>query len=247
LGFLETLRTDLAREGLDHIGVVSRLRYDAAAPAAFQAERIHPGTRSIVVVAGGRAHWDAFLSYVAGDPVERLARRADPLDDFCADVFARLGLLLEGCRVVFPTFRSDVHLDFMKTAALAGLGAPSELGILVGERFGPWFGLRAAVFAPPDLPDGAPARRLCDGCPAPCRGACPAGIVGPSDLPWPRCMEARGAPGSPCAVRCGAREACLVAPEARYDALELAYHHDRRAGRRRLCEHFGVMDETSAA
>jgi hypothetical protein len=57
-------------------------------------------------------------------------------------------------------------------------------------------------------------------------------------------MVERVAPGSPCGTRCGAREACLVAPEARYDALERAYHHDRAAGRRVLCERFGVRDET---
>jgi epoxyqueuosine reductase len=247
LGFLETLQSDLAREGLNHTGVVARTRYDAAAPAPLRAERIHPETRSIVVVgSGGRAHWEAFLAYLAEDPVERLGRRTDPLDDFCADVFVRLGSLLHGCRVVFPTFRSAVHLDFMKLGALAELGAPSELGILVSEPFGPWFGLRAAVFAPHDLPESRAARRLCDGCPAPCRAACPPGIVGPSPFPWPRCVAERSAPGSRCRARCGAREACIVAPEARYDTLEIAYHYNRTAGRRLLCKRFSVSDEVGA-
>jgi epoxyqueuosine reductase len=247
VGFLETLQSALAREGLNHTGVVARARYDAAAPAPLRAERIHPETRAIVVVgSGGRAHWAAFLAYVAEDPVERLGRRADPLDDFCAAVFARLGSLLEGCRVIFPVFGAAVHLDFMKLGELAGLGAPSELGILVSEPFGPWFGLRAAVFAPHDLPEGRAARRLCDGCHAPCRTACPAGIVGQTPFPWPRCGAERSAPGSPCRAQCGAREACIASPEARYDALELAYHHDRATGRRLLCARFGVPDEVGA-
>jgi len=246
-GFLESLRSDLAREGLNHIGVVTRTRYDAAAPPHLRAEQIHPAARAIVVVgSGGRAHWEAFLAYVAEDPVERLARRADPLDDFCADVFARLGASLDGCRVIFPTFQASVRLDFMKVAALAGLGAPSELGILVSERFGPWLGLRAAVFVPHDLPESGAAQRLCDGCPAPCRAACPPRIVGPGLFPWPRCVAERSATGSPCGSRCGAREACVVAPEARYDALELVYHYDRPAGRRMLCERFAVHDEVGA-
>jgi epoxyqueuosine reductase len=244
LGFLEELRSELVREGLNHVGVVARPRYDAAAPPPLRTERLHPEARSIVVIAsGGRAHWDAFLAYVAKDPVDLLGRRADPLDDFCAEVFARLGSLLDGCRVVFPTLQSAVHLDFMKLGELAGLGAPSELGILVSEPFGPWFGLRAAVFAPHDLPESRPARRPCEGCPAPCRAACPPGIVGPTAFPWPRCVAARRTPGSPCGSRCAAREACIVAQEAKYDALELAYHHDRVFGRRMLCERFGVRDE----
>ncbi len=246
MGFLETLQSALAREGLNHVGVVARTRYDAAAPAPLRAERIHPETRSIVIVgSGGRAHWEAFLAYLAGDPAARLGRSADPLDDFAADVLARLGSLLQGCRVIFPTFREAVHLDFMKLGALAGLGAPSELGILVSEPFGPWFGLRAAIFAPHDLPESHAARRLCDACSAPCRASCPPGIVGPSPFPWPRCVAERGVAGSPCRARCGAREACVVAPEARYDALQRAYHHDRAAGRRMLCERFGVADEVS--
>jgi hypothetical protein len=246
VGFLESLQNELAREGLNHTGVVSRTRYDAAAPEPLRAEQIHRETRSIVVVgSGGSAHWEAFLGYVTGAPVERLARRVDPLDDFCADVFARLGALLDGCRVVFPTFRAAVRLDFMKLGALAGLGAPSELGILVSERFGPWLGLRAAVFTPHDLAESGEAKRLCDGCPAPCRATCPPRIVGPGPFPWPRCITEQSATGSPCRTRCGAREACIVAPQARYDALELVYHHDRPAGRRMLCERFGVRDQVA--
>jgi hypothetical protein len=47
----------------------------------------------------------------------------------------------------------------------------------------------------------------------------------------------------PCRQACGAREACCVAPEARYDDLERLYHADRLAGRRALCARFGVVDE----
>ena len=107
-------------------------------------------------------------------------------------------------------------LDFVKMAQLAGLGRPSELPVLVGERFGPWFGLRAAIFTPEELPDGAVAARLCDGCAAPCR-----------------------IPTDPLARRL----ACVVAPDEAYDPLQRIYHYDRPRGRRLLCERFGVRDE----
>ena len=244
MNLLEHLREPLAREGLNHLGVVGRARYDAAAPPALRADRLHPSTRSIVVVgSGGRAHWERFLAWLAVDPVGRLASRDHPLDDFTAATMASLAPRLEGCRVFFPTLEAPVHLDFMRLGALAGLGAPSELGILVSERFGPWLALRAAIFTPCALEEDRPPRALCEGCPAPCRGGCPAAIVGPRAFPWASCTSARIAPCSPCRTRCGAREACVVAPEERYDALEMLYHYDRPAGRRALCARLGVRDE----
>ena len=217
----ERLRAALAPDGYNLWGTVARARYDAAAPPAWQCERLHAPARSIVVVGtGGRAHWDAFVRWLAIDPRARLARSAHPLDAFTAERFAALDEELRGCRVVFPTFAATERLDFMRLGELAGLGRPSELGILVGGAFGPWFGLRAAVFTPEALPDGVVRPRLCDGCAAPCR-----------------------APAAPLARR----RACIVAPATAYDPLQATYHYDRAAGRRRLCERFGVVDELPAA
>src|SRR5262245_5457091 len=144
-GFLQELSGGVAPEGLNHVGVVAAARYDAAVPARFAVETMHPGTRSIVVLgSGGRLHWDRCLSYVKADPLARRARNPHPLDSFCAAVMEGLGL--SGCRIVYPT--RAIGFDFMRLAELAGLGAPSELGILVSERFGPWFALRAAIYTP---------------------------------------------------------------------------------------------------
>jgi hypothetical protein len=176
--------------------------------------------------------------------VGRLARRGHPLDDFTAATLADLEPALQGCRVFLPTLDAQTRLDFMRLGQLAGLGAPSELGVLVSERFGPWFALRAAIFTPHDLKESPAAPALCNGCHAPCRAACPAAIVGPPPFPWPACVAVREGPRSPCRARCGARETCVVAPEQRYDSLEMLYHYDRPAGRRALCARFGVIDET---
>ena len=101
-------------------------------------------------------------------------------------------------------------------AELAGLGRPSEIGLLVDPRFGPWMSLRAAIFTPDELPDGAVAARACDDCAAPCR-----------------------APTDPLARRL----ACVVAPELAYDELQRIYHYDRPRGRALLCARFGIRDE----
>ncbi len=237
---LQRVAAPLARIGLDHVGVVAAERYDALAPASASTStgRVHPGTRSIAVFAsGGRAHWDAFLAYVAADPHGRLLARAHPLDDFCAETFASLSSELAGCRVVFPTVHAEIHLDFLALARLAGLGAESELGILVSARFGPWFAMRAAVFTPELLEETGEVPPPCASCPAPCRGACPAGAVGLRPFPWRACVEARA---SSCAARCDAREACIVGVDARYGELERAYHHDPARARRLLLARFGL-------
>jgi epoxyqueuosine reductase len=232
------LRDQLRPYGLNHFGVVTRARYDEVAPPPFR--DLHPPARSIIVVgSGGRAHWDAFLEYVAQDPVHRLARTSHPLDDFCRAIFPPL----PDCRVVFPSYLS---FDFMKLAELAGLGAPSELGTLVSTQFGPWFGLRAAIFTPEELPGSPEQKSLCQGCAAPCRTACPVSAVAPV-FNWRLCVNQRLARDSSCRARCHSRLACVVAPEHAYDDLELTYHYDRVEGRRRLCARFGVTDQAGAA
>ncbi|MCU1279580.1 MAG: Ferredoxin [bacterium] len=208
----------LAPYGYNGFGVIARARFDAAAPPPFRCDVIHPPARSVLVVAtAGPWHFRAFVEWIAVDPIARLARQPHPLDAFTADVFARLEL--PGARVVFPTFNAPLVLDFVKMAELAGLGRPSEIGLLVDPRFGPWLSLRAAIFTPEELPDDVATSlgaRACDGCPAPCR-----------------------APTDPLSRRL----ACIVAPELAYDELQRLYHYDRPRGRRLLCERFGVKDE----
>jgi hypothetical protein len=239
--WLGSLTSSLESAGLNHVGVLGRARYDAAAPPSLRIDQVHPVAQSIVVAgSGGRAHWEQFLLWVAADPVTRLARTSHPLDDFCQAVIASLPLA--DCRVIFP---SRLGFDFMRLAELAGLGAPSEIGTLVSARFGPWFGLRAAIFTPHILEETVAEPRACDGCHAPCRAACPVSAVGP-EFDWRTCVDERVRAGSACRGRCHARLACVVAPEHAYDDLELLYHYDRPAGRRALCAKFAVRDEGQA-
>jgi len=214
---IDRLRESLAPYGYNGFGVISRARFDAAAPPPFRLDAIHPPTRSVLLVAtAGPWHFRAFLDWLAVDPLTRLAREPHPLDAFTADVFTRL-VDVPNARIIFPTFTAPLVLDFVKMAELAGLGRPSEIGLLVDPRFGPWMSLRAAIFTPDELPDGAIARRACDGCAAPCR-----------------------APIDPLTRRL----ACLVAPELAYDDLQRIYHYDRPRGRALLLDRFNLRDET---
>ena len=216
----EWLPAELAGHGYNGFGVIGRARFDAAAPPPFRCDVVHPPARSVLVVAsGGPRHFRAFLEWLAVDPVARLAQEPHPLDAFTADLFARLDLA--GARVLFPTFAASLRIDFAEMAELAGLGRPSEIGLLVDARFGPWLALRAAIFTPEELPDGAVAPRLCDGCAAPCR-----------------------APTDPLARRL----ACVVGGDhVSRRELQRIYHYDCARGRRLLCERFGVRDEVPAA
>src|SRR6059058_2164826 len=128
----------LAPFGYNGFGVIARARFDAIAPPPFRVEVVHPPARSVLVVAtAGPWHFRAFLEWIAADPIARLARQEHPLDAFTADVFARF-VDAPAARIVFPTFSAPLVLDFVKMAELAGLGRPSELGLLVDTRFGPW-------------------------------------------------------------------------------------------------------------
>ena len=241
--FLSQLASALAPHGLNMIGVVSRSRYDERVPGPLAAEAIHPPTQSIVVVgSGGRAHWDGMIRHIEADPPTHLGGTSHPLDDYGKWVFAGLGSLLSRDRVLHPHNDAPVHLDFLRLGELAGLGRESELGLMVSEKHGPWFGLRAAIFTSRELPETPPHPRACDGCPAPCRTACPGSVVGDWPFPWADCVRFRRQPGSPCRNNCAARRACIVAPEAAYSDLQILYHYDRAAGRAELCRRYGVED-----
>lgn len=245
--WLAGVEAHLAPEGFNHVGVVGGEAYDAVVPDGFRTAQVHPGARSVVVVAsGGPLLWERLMRHLERDPERHLARTSHPLDDFTKAVFSGLGKLLEGCRVLHPHVDAPLTLDFQKLGELAGLGRMSELGLVVSSRFGPWIGFRGAIFAPHELPSTPRDVRSCDGCPAPCRGACPAGVVGDWAFPWARCVTFRKLPLSPCGSDCAARVACVVAPEQRHSELQRRYHYRRAAGRRELCRLLGVADVAGA-
>jgi len=231
--FTERLANVVHGLGLGPWGVVAQGRYDAAAPEPLRTAAILPGARSVVVIgSGGPALFRRFVDDVGRSP-SRLDE-PDPLDSFVERTFAHVDALFaeggERFRRIPAAATATPRLDFVRLAMLAGLGLPGEFGLLVHPVFGPWFALRAAVFTTRDLPDSAPmSRSLCEGCPAPCRAACPPRIVGPGPFDWRACAAAHDA-GEPCRSRCGARLACVIGPQSRYDPMQILYHADRARG-----------------
>jgi hypothetical protein len=208
--------------GLDLLAVIPSAAWDAAGPPpSLRADSLQPGARSIVLAgSGGRLLWERFTAWLAVDPGARLARELHPLDRYVATVldgadaiFAAAGI---AARRLEPTFLFEPRVDFRRLAELAGLGGPSPLGMIVHPTFGPWWGLRGAWIVAADLPATAALPRPCDGCPAPCKRAIPA-----------------GAEGTIAAATRAAREACVIDAH-RYRDEQLDYHYRPEEGRARL-------------
>jgi hypothetical protein len=153
------------------------------------------------VASGGRSLWDAF----SGAP--EFGAKVDPLDAYTRRVVEAAAKQLDSRALALFAFerRGGAYADFVALGRLAGLGAPSRLGLLIHPVYGPWLSLRAVVLTPSawETGPGAPlAFDPCRDCPAPCEAA------GPE-------FTAR-------------RRACVVGPEHAYGEAALA-HHRRHA------------------
>ncbi len=242
-------RAILERAGLGPIRAIDRASYQAAAPPHLWPEALGaPRTRAIVVVAsGGRGHWAAFLRWLTVDPASRLARERHPMDRFAGESLdaaaAALRTAGEEALVVQPTMNAAIVLDFVRLGVLAGLGSPSRVGVLISPHVGTWLALRGALFTSADWPiDATSPESPCIRCPAPCVAACPAALPAEASFPWQTCFDTRKREPA-CETACGARAACPVGAEHRYDPLEVLYHYHREKGRSALCARFGVADE----
>lgn len=204
-------------------------------------EELLPGCQSVLVFgSGGPALWRAFVADLREHP-EHLSEEDHPLDAFVRRAVDRLDLP-PGTRVVRAAGDETTFVDFRPLALAAGLGWHSRLGLLMHPEFGPWLGLRVAIFTTSALePTGALAGEgPCAGCPAPCASACPADAVGvPFDI---RACGRFHHTSDRCARTCHAREACPEGAAHRYPQEAVHYHYDRRSGRRRLADRLGIED-----
>lgn len=199
--------------------------YDAAVPPAWRSERWHPGARTALLVAsGGRALWRAFESS------PDFGRGADPLDAFTRRQLEGARSALGPEQASAPRLAGERHgerfADFVELGRLAGLGAPSRLGLLVHPEYGPWLSLRGLILLRPVWdPPAAPLSDFdpCPGCPAPCAAACPSGAPTPRGFDLARCDDTRRRRAG-CAEACDARRACVLGREHAYRAEALAHH-----------------------
>ncbi len=236
---LEDALSRLHAGGLNQCGVTGVDAYDAQARDGLHSEDLAPWARSILVFAsGGGGLWDGMLDAIRSDP-SRLTCEPHPLDAHVVRLVGGASLPDVQHRWFLATATAPVQLDFRLLASLAGLGASSRLGLVINGEVGPWLGLRAACFVDVDLPASAPAPDVCEGCPAPCIGACPAGALGEGAWEVGTCAAFHRS-ASDCAQTCHSREACPVGAAHRYSDLERGYHYNRAAGREALRAYLGI-------
>jgi len=221
--------------GLNLVAAVPLERYDDTVPPASRAAQIDPKARSIVVTAnGGGAFWNAYREHLAAHP--GWANRDNPLDDFTREIVERdliASLQMRGsrCAAVYPFMSGSPTLNFMQLGKVAGLAAPSIVGVVVHPTYGPWIAFRAAILLDEliDAPGEAAGFDPCPSCTTRrCIDACPVSAVSFAKG-WDviGCVTHRVEHEADCVGRCHARVGCVLGPEHRYPDDELAYHQMR--------------------
>ncbi|MGH7779400.1 MAG: hypothetical protein ACREQR_06205 [Candidatus Binataceae bacterium] len=244
---IEKIRRAGAPYGLNLVATAAVERYDAAVTEHYRAAAIAPDARTIIVVGnGGGELWAALKRHAGEHP--GWWQRANPLDDFTREIVEReiLPPAREGganIRVVYPFMNNAATLNFIALGKAAGLAGPSILGVVVHPVYGPWMAFRAAILIDQaiDAPGPAVAFDPCPSCTVrSCIPACPVDAIAfPAGWDTPRCLTHRVEVEPDCAPRCHARAGCVLGPEHRYPADELAYHQMRalRAMRPWYAEH----------
>jgi epoxyqueuosine reductase len=211
----------LADAGLSLTGSLPIAVYDALVPHAWRAARIAPAARSALVVGNaGRTLWERFEA----SPERALA--ADPLDAYVRRVLDEASRLTDPRAEVafYADRREDVYLPIVALARRAGFGSPGRVGVLIHPVYGPWIAIRAVLLLADEVAFHEPvAYAPCDGCPAPCVGACHGGVIGPSGVDSAACYQVR-LTNPACATACDARSACVVGPEHAYTRAQIAHH-----------------------
>lgn len=232
---LDKIRRAAATYGLNLIAATPIARYDYMVKEVSRASAIDPDARSIVVIGnGGGAMWNSLKAHAAGNP--GWWNRDNPLDDFIGEVIERdvaAPLRASGvrCTTVYPFMSAGPTLNFIELGKVAGIAAPSILGVTVHPVYGPWIAFRAALLLDEaiDWPGEALGFDPCPRCTVrSCIPACPAGAVSlESGWDIPRCLTHRVEVEPDCTPRCHARAGCVLGPEHRYPDDELAYHQMR--------------------
>ncbi|MBW6506117.1 MAG: ferredoxin [Rhodobacteraceae bacterium] len=179
-----------------------------------------PGTRTLVLLSPAEP---GFWPHVTATP-EFADAAQDPLDRWSARV---IGALAQQFRAtaLFP-FGGPPWLPFYDWALRSGAAWHSPVSLLVHHRMGLWASYRGALALPEALALPAHPPNPCNGCPAPCRTACPVAALTPRGYNVAACHGFLDTPaGESClSFGCAARRACP--PGAAYGRLaeQSAWH-----------------------
>jgi epoxyqueuosine reductase len=224
------LQTQLAKVGLNLVGVADVAEFDRAQSLERRVRAHFPHCRAALLVgSGGSDFWARVCGATAG-PAGREQLRAccEQVSQQLVEMFARRGLHAE---VVFPDAKPKLNLVTLAEHAELGVVSPVS-GWLLHPRFGPWLTISFALLfdAPPFVGQAprtlAAAFQPCAGCDQPCKSACPAGVGGGSVIDMQRCAEHRHAGG--CADACEMQRVCPQGAQHRFCAEEEAHRQQSR-------------------
>jgi hypothetical protein len=178
----------------------------------------------------GPDFWPTFLAsaeYRDGAP--------DPLNRWSERVVGALARAF-GAQPLFP-FGGPPWQPFTAWARRSGEAWPSPVGLLVHARLGLFVSYRGALALPARLELPTPGPRPCEGCAAPCLGACPVGALAGGDYDLAACHGwLDTVPGDDCLMRgCAVRRACPVGQGLRPEA-QSAFHMAAFHGSQRPCD-----------
>jgi epoxyqueuosine reductase len=184
-----------------------------------------------LVLLGPRApgFWEVFAaSPEHGDGAD------DPLDRWTVRVLGGLAAAL-GARALYP-FGGPPWPPFIAWAARTGRAWSSPVGLMVHDERGLLVSWRGALALPHRLALPPTGTRPCDGCAAPCLGACPVGALGAGGYDVAACRRfVETEAGRSCREGgCLVRRACpvgrdLVPPDAQA-AFHMAAFRGRQGG-----------------
>lgn len=198
---------------------------DVTAPGLRIMGAFHPGPAdgvpgghgTLILLGPSAAFWDilrAAPEFAGPDPVDRWSAR----------VIGALAARLGG-RALLP-FGGPPHLPFLRWAMRSGRAWQSPIGMLVHDETGLMVSYRGAVALPARLEVPGPGRSPCDGCAAPCRGACPVGAFAADGYDTGACHGHLSTPGGDGCLSggCLARRACPLSAGAGRSAAQSAHH-----------------------
>jgi cyanocobalamin reductase (cyanide-eliminating) / alkylcobalamin dealkylase len=178
------------------IDALAAAGFDIVQP--FDGAMMDPARRAGLLVGNTRALWPRFLAERTPGP--------DPLDRF---VEAQIDPLVPaGARVFYGHRQYDGAFPPLQRIAVAsGLGALSEMHLVIHPVYGPWFALRAAIVMPGEPPPATPAVAACA-----CNETCRAALAhAKRSADWRAWLAVR--------------DACTVGRTYRYTDDEIDYHY----------------------
>lgn len=205
--------------GLDLVAPFSVRDYGAQVPPRHRLPVFGRDDAFGVVIGNSRAIWEPFVASLAREPSG--LRSLHPLDRYVESaVNGALASLGVRHQVRWAHARLSRLIAIQRAAYVAGLAFHAPCRLAIHPRHGLWIGLRAAVAFDLDFasgPAGLPERHPCDGCTArPCVPAFEGALSATGGR--------RGCDVSPWQA---VRDACPVAPAARYDDPEIRYHYTK--------------------